>query len=70
MRKLGIIKEDEEAYPEALKRYVDLFDHPLSSQHVHALAELLEVDISQQPLLPLVESSANSMVAEPVLSPA
>ncbi|XP_052146874.1 uncharacterized protein LOC127765934 [Oryza glaberrima] len=50
MKKLGIIQEEEEATEDSVKKYLNLFEKPLSTQHVEALATLLDVDIAAQPL--------------------
>lgn len=75
MKKMGLIDKEEDADEETLKRFVGLFDHPLSPQHVTALAELLDVDLAQrsplilQPALgsqpsPMGEGSRNIIASQ------
>lgn len=47
MKKMGVTEEEDQIDDDSIKRYLGLFDHPLSPQHVEALAELLDVDIAQ-----------------------
>lgn len=75
MKKMGLIDKEEDVDEETLKRFVGLFDHPLSPQHVTALAELLDVDLAQrsplilQPALgsqpsPMGEGSRNIIASQ------
>ncbi|XP_062227471.1 uncharacterized protein LOC133925624 [Phragmites australis] len=68
MKKLGIVEEEEEADQEAVRRYIGLFDHPLSPQHLEAMASLLDVDISLR-AQQLPEELARAAAA-PIASPA
>ncbi|XP_062232905.1 uncharacterized protein LOC133930281 [Phragmites australis] len=68
MKKLGIVEEEEEAEQEAVRRFIGLFDHPLSPQHLEAMASLLDVDISPR-AQQLPEELARAAAA-PIASPA
>ncbi|XP_062224467.1 uncharacterized protein LOC133923000 [Phragmites australis] len=68
MKKLGMVEEEEEADQEAVRRYIGLFDHPLSPQHLEAMASLLDVDISPR-AQQLPEELARAAAA-PIASPA
>lgn len=64
MKKLGIIEEEDEATQETAEQYMCLFDNPLPSHHVEAMAELLQLDLAE-PMDPLPAEPTMALVASP-----
>lgn len=69
MKKMGIIEEEEEADQDTFQQYTTVFDQPLSTQHMKALAELLDVDVALEEA-DVPPPDLASLVAAGVESPA